>query len=123
MAGLLIQETGRPRALAQFEILHLAVGYLNHYAELRLETELIVDDDTRRVELHRKPLGVVGAIVPWNAPVFIAANKIAPALAAGNTVVVKTEPTKPLTPLRLGARWAEVVPSGVVNILSETGRA
>src|SRR3546814_5271590 len=70
LADLLIQETGRPMALAQFEILHLAVGYLNHYAELRLETELIVDDDTRRVELHRKPLGVVATVVPWNAPVL-----------------------------------------------------
>src|SRR3546814_16813154 len=41
LADLLIQETGRPMALAQFEILHIAVGYLNHYAELRLETEQI----------------------------------------------------------------------------------
>src|SRR3546814_14116033 len=71
-------------SLGQFEILHLAVGYLNHYAELRLETALIVDDDTRRVELHRKPLGVVAAVVQCNEPVFIAYNKITPALCAGD---------------------------------------
>ncbi|MCB2050660.1 MAG: aldehyde dehydrogenase family protein [Novosphingobium sp.] len=118
LADLLIAETGRPRDLAMFELAHLAVGYLRYYASLRLEPELLVDDDTRRVELHRKPLGVVAAIIPWNAPVFITCNKLAPALAAGNTVVVKTAPTTPLTTLRLGELIAEVVPHGVVNILS-----
>ncbi|MBB4633310.1 aldehyde dehydrogenase family protein [Sphingosinicella soli] len=118
LCALLVQETGRPMALAQFEILHLATSYLNYYAGLEVHPELIVEDDTRRVELHRKPLGVVGAIVPWNAPIYIACSKIAPALAAGNTIVVKTAPTTPLTSLRLGELWAEVVPAGVVNILS-----
>lgn len=118
LCALLVRETGRPMGLAQFEILHLGVGYLNYYGGLEVQPELIVEDDTRRVELHRKSLGVVGAIVPWNAPVFIACNKIAPALAAGNTIVVKTAPTTPLTTLRLGELWADVVPAGVVNILS-----
>lgn len=118
LAQLLIQETGRPLALAQFEIAHLAVGYLNYYAGLRIEPEILVEDEMRRVELHRKSLGVVAAVVPWNAPVFIACNKIAPALAAGNTIVVKTAPSTPLTTLRLGELIREVVPAGVVNILS-----
>ncbi len=118
LCALLVQETGRPLGLAQFEILHLATGYLEYYAGLQVKPELIVEDDTRRVELHRKPLGVVGAIVPWNAPVFIACNKIAPALAAGNTIVLKTAPTTPLTTLRLGELWADIVPAGVVSILS-----
>src|SRR3546814_8314930 len=97
LADLLIQETGRPMALAQFELLHLAVGYLSHYAELRLETELIVDEDTRRVALHRKPLGVVAAVVPWNAPVFIACIKISPALLSGTTIDVKAYHYLPYT--------------------------
>ena len=118
LADLLIAETGRPRDLAMFELAHLATGYLNYYGSLRIEPELIVEDDTRRVELHRKPLGVVAAIVPWNAPVFIACNKIAPAMAAGNTVVVKTAPSTPLTTLRLGEILADIVPPGVLNILS-----
>lgn len=118
LAGLLVQETGRPIGLAHFEIAHLAAGYLNYYAGLRLQPELIVEDETRRVELHRKALGVVAAIVPWNAPVFIACNKIAPALAAGNTIVVKAAPTTPLTTLRIGELIADIVPPGVVNILS-----
>lgn len=118
LADLLIAETGRPRDLAMFELAHLATGYLRYYASLRFQPELLVENDARRVELHRKPLGVVAAIVPWNAPVFIACNKMAPALAAGNTVVVKTAPTTPLTTLRLGELIADVVPAGVVNILS-----
>ncbi|WP_299310225.1 aldehyde dehydrogenase family protein [uncultured Croceicoccus sp.] len=118
LADLLIAETGGPRDLAMFELAHLATGYLNYYGSLRIEPELIVEDDTRRVELHRKPLGVVAAIVPWNAPVFIACNKIAPAMAAGNTVVVKTAPSTPLTTLRLGEILADIVPPGVLNILS-----
>ncbi|WP_439485913.1 aldehyde dehydrogenase family protein [Blastomonas fulva] len=118
LCELLVLETGRPMGLAQFEILHLAQGYLRYYATLEVKPELIVEDETRRVELHRKPLGVVGAIVPWNAPVFIACNKIAPALAAGNTIVVKTAPSTPLTTLRIGELWADIVPDGVVNILS-----
>lgn len=118
LAELLIQETGRPLGLAQFELAHLAQGFLSYYAGVRIEPELLIDDDTRRVELHRKPLGVVGAIVPWNAPVYIACNKIAPALAAGNTIVVKTAPSTPLTTLRLGEMLKDIVPAGVVNILS-----
>lgn len=118
LADLLIAETGRPRDLAMFELAHLATGYLNYYGSLRITPELVVEDDARRVELHRKPLGVVAAIVPWNAPVFIACNKIAPAMAAGNTVVVKTAPSTPLTTLRLGEILADIVPAGVLNILS-----
>lgn len=118
LCALLVKETGRPLGLAQFEIMQLATGYLTYYAGLSVPAELIVEDDTRRVELHRKPLGVVAAVVPWNAPVFIACNKIAPALAAGNTIVVKTAPTTPMTTLRIGELWADIVPAGVVNILS-----
>lgn len=118
LAHLLIQETGRPMGLAQFELAHLAQGYLDYYAGVRIEPEILIEDDSRRVELHRKPLGVVAAIVPWNAPVFIACNKIAPALAAGNSIIVKTAPSTPLTTLRLGELFKDVVPAGVVNILS-----
>src|SRR3546814_2111369 len=86
LCALLVQETGRPMALAQFEILHLATGYLTYYAGLDVKPELIVEDDTSRAERHRKPLGVVGAIMQGNAPVFSTANKIAPELTASNNV-------------------------------------
>lgn len=118
LADLLVAETGRPRDLALFEIGQLAQGYLRYYAGVRLSPEVLFDEPGRRVELHRKSLGVVAAIVPWNAPLFIACNKIAPALAAGNTVVVKTAPTTPLTTLRVAEIVADIVPAGVLNILS-----
>src|SRR3546814_747388 len=117
LAALLVRETGRPMGVAQFE-LGLARQFLDYYAEQRLDPEVLMDDGSRRVELHRKPLGVVAAIVPWNAPLYLAANKIGPALIAGNTIVVKPAPTTPLTTLRLGELIASVVPAGVINIVS-----
>ncbi len=70
-----------------------------------------------------EPLGVVGQIIPWNFPLLMAAWKIAPALAAGNTVVLKAAETTPLTALRLAeiCQQAEL-PAGVVNILTGDGR-
>ena len=71
--------------------------------------------------LH-EPLGVVAAIVPWNFPLSLAAWKLAPALAAGNTVVLKPAEQTPLTALRLGALAAEAgFPPGVVNVVTGTG--
>jgi acyl-CoA reductase-like NAD-dependent aldehyde dehydrogenase len=71
--------------------------------------------------LH-EPLGVVGAIVPWNFPLSLAAWKLAPALAAGNTVVLKPAEQTPLTALRLGALAAEAgFPPGVLNVVTGTG--
>ncbi|PTX60772.1 aldehyde dehydrogenase (acceptor) [Melghirimyces profundicolus] len=71
---------------------------------------------------RREPLGVVGAIVPWNFPLMIASWKLAPALACGNTVVLKPSELTPLTALRLGELVQEAdIPPGVVNILPGYG--
>jgi acyl-CoA reductase-like NAD-dependent aldehyde dehydrogenase len=117
LAGLLIQETGRPQGVAQFE-LGLCAQFLDYFAGQRLDPEILFDEPQRRVEAHRKPLGVVAAIVPWNAPLYIAVNKIAPALIAGNTIVVKPAPTTPLATLRLAELLADAAPKGVLNIVS-----
>ena len=69
----------------------------------------------------REPLGVVGAIIPWNAPVVLAAVKIAPALLAGNTMVMKTAEDAPLSVLRLARICAQVFPDGVLNVLTGYG--
>jgi aldehyde dehydrogenase (NAD+) len=70
-----------------------------------------------------RPLGVVGAIVPWNFPLLIAAWKIAPALACGNTIVLKPAETTPLTALLLADVCAEAeLPAGVVNVVTGDGR-
>ena len=72
--------------------------------------------------ITREPIGVVGAIVPWNYPIAMAAWKIAPALAAGNSVVLKPSEKSPLTALRLGDLALEAgVPAGVLNIVPGFG--
>jgi acyl-CoA reductase-like NAD-dependent aldehyde dehydrogenase len=70
------------------------------------------------VELARRPLGVVAAITPWNFPLTLAFWKIAPALLAGNTLVLKPSPYTPLTTLKVGELLKDVFPPGVVNIVS-----
>ena len=73
--------------------------------------------------LRREPLGVVGQIAPWNYPLMMAAWKIGPALAAGNTVVLKPSELTPLSVLRLAELTAEILPPGVVNVVTGQGEA
>lgn len=68
--------------------------------------------------IRREPLGVVGQVAPWNYPLLMAVMKIAPALAAGNTVVLKPAPTTPLSTARLAALAADIFPKGVLNIVN-----
>ena len=71
--------------------------------------------------IRRDPVGVVGSITPWNYPLMMAAWKIAPAIAAGNTLVLKPSEMTPLTTLKLAARLAELLPAGVVNVVCGRG--
>src|SRR5579859_7297787 len=70
---------------------------------------------------RREPLGVVGAIIPWNAPVLLAALKIGPALCAGNTIVLKAAEDAPLGVLLLAEVCQEFLPAGVLNVLTGYG--
>src|SRR5262245_42395812 len=70
---------------------------------------------------RREPIGVVGAIVPWNAPVVLSTLKIAMAIAAGNTLVLKAAEDAPLGVLQVSKRCAEHLPAGVLNVLTGTG--
>mgnify|MGYP001167398223 FL=1 len=117
-ARLLTQEQGKPLAESTAEITYTA-AFLRYLASLNLENKLIEDNDNRRVEMRRKPLGVVGCIIPWNFPVLIVAFKAPVALLAGNTIIIKPAPTTPLTTLRLGELCAEIFPAGVVNIVTD----
>ena len=71
--------------------------------------------------IRRDPIGVVASIAPWNYPLMMAAWKLAPALAAGNTVVLKPSEITPLSTLALGELLAEILPAGVVNIVHGRG--
>jgi acyl-CoA reductase-like NAD-dependent aldehyde dehydrogenase len=120
-------ELGRLTTLEQGKPLAAAVGesmataqFFDDFASLRPPVELDRDDGTNMARVQRRPLGVVAAITPWNSALYVTAMKIAPALAAGNTVVVKPSPETPLATLRLGELLRDVFPAGVVNVL--TGR-
>ncbi|MDA0338265.1 MAG: aldehyde dehydrogenase family protein [Proteobacteria bacterium] len=118
LAQLLTAEQGKPLAGrgSRGEI-NQAITWSRHTSTLSLEPKVIQDDDTGRVVLVRKPLGVVGSILPWNAPAMIAVWHILPAIRSGNTVVVKPSPVAPLTVMRMVELMQEVLPPGVVNLV------
>ncbi|MGM8889119.1 aldehyde dehydrogenase family protein, partial [Psychrobacter sp. 1U2] len=76
------------------------LAWIRATASMTLEPQVIQDNDTAHIELHRKPLGVVGSITPWNYPLLIGIWHIIPALLTGNTVVMKPSEMTPLTVLR-----------------------
>jgi acyl-CoA reductase-like NAD-dependent aldehyde dehydrogenase len=90
-------------------------------ADLELPVDVIQDNDEARIEVHRKPLGVVGSITPWNFPLMIAIWHTMPALRSGNTVVIKPSEYTPLTTLRAAEIINEIVPPGVFNIITGDG--
>ena len=114
---LLTQEQGKPLAKAVGEFIG-ASAWFKITAGLQIPVEVVQDDENTRIEVRRRPLGVVGAITPWNFPVLLAVWKIAPALLAGNTVVIKPSPFTPLSTLRLGEILRDVLPPGVLNVVS-----
>ena len=120
LARLLTQEQGKPLADATGEVFG-ASAFFRYFASLDLPAKVVTDDATSRIEVRRKPLGVVGCIVPWNFPIILMAFKVPAALLAGNTVIVKPAPTTPLTTLKIGELIKDLVPPGVVNIIADGG--
>jgi acyl-CoA reductase-like NAD-dependent aldehyde dehydrogenase len=117
-ARLLTQEQGKPLAGAAGEI-GGAIAMIRAFAAMNLESKVLKEGGGTRIVLQRVPLGVVAAITPWNFPLILLMIKLAPALLAGNTVVVKPAPTTPLTTLRIGELCAKIFPAGVVNIITD----
>lgn len=121
MKRLLTSEQGKPHQDAEREVLG-AASWLKGAASLDLPREVLQDDAERRVETIRVPLGVVGAISPWNFPLVLAMVKVAPALLSGNTMVLKPSPFTPLTTLRFAELVSDIVPPGVLNVVTGTDR-
>jgi acyl-CoA reductase-like NAD-dependent aldehyde dehydrogenase len=117
LAPILVAEQGKPLLDANVE-LFTAVAWLRYFAGLETPAEVFEDEMTGRAEVIYRPLGVVAAITPWNFPLALAVWKIAPALRAGNTVVVKPSPYTPLTTLALGELLQKELPPGVLNVVS-----
>jgi acyl-CoA reductase-like NAD-dependent aldehyde dehydrogenase len=120
----LVAEQGKTVREARIE-LHKAAETLEHYAGLAKEVRAAYVhglDPGVDGRVLRKPLGVVAAIVPWNFPTTLLANKLGPALVCGNTVVAKPADTTPFTTLRLAEiLTAAGLPPGVLNVVTGTG--
>ncbi len=124
LAEIITLEQGKPlNGLGSRWEVGGAVAWAGYTAGLSLPVKVLQDNEQGRIELHRKPLGVVGSITPWNFPVMIAVWHILPALRTGNTVVVKPSPHTPLSTLRLVEIMNEVLPPGVVNVVTGDDRA
>lgn len=102
----------------------LAVDHFRYFAgALRAQEGAISDIDETTVAYHfHEPLGVVGQIIPWNFPILMAAWKLAPALAAGNAVVLKPAESTPISILIVAELIADLLPPGVLNIVNGYGR-
>ncbi|ONH31742.1 betaine-aldehyde dehydrogenase [Pseudofrankia asymbiotica] len=117
LATTLTAEQGKPLAEARAEIAGACL-WLRYYAGVELRPEVVQDDSRGYARITRNPLGVVAAIAPWNFPVALGLWKVAPALRAGNTVVLKPSPDTPLTTLAVGELLRPVLPAGVFNVVS-----
>jgi len=124
LADLLTREQGKPLAQSVAEI-DRGAAQSDGLVGIKIPIETLVDNDQQHIELRYRPLGVVGIITPWNAPVNLALGPLVSALYTGNTVVLKPSPYTPLTTLKIGELMKDIFPAGVVNVLAggdELGR-
>ncbi len=117
LADLLTREQGKPLKQSVAEI-DRGAAQSEGMVGIDIPVETLIDDEQRHIELHYRPLGVVGIITPWNAPVNLALGPLVSALYTGNTLVLKPSPYTPLTTLKLGELLGEIFPAGVVNVLA-----
>jgi len=116
-------DNGKPLRETTHADIPLAIDHFRYFAGcIRAQEGSIgqLDNDTVAYHFH-EPLGVVGQIIPWNFPILMAAWKLAPALAAGNCVVLKPAEQTPASILVLAELIADLLPAGVLNIVSGTG--
>ena len=114
---LLTAEQGKPHQQAMGEVIGASM-MVGAQSSLDLEDEVNEDSDTRLSRTRRVPVGVVGGIVPWNFPVMMAMQKIAPAMLSGCTIVLKPSPFTPLTTLRIAELIKDAAPPGVINVIT-----
>ncbi len=118
LAELLTLEMGKPLANSKEQEVMTSVAWCRAVTDFDLPVKVLEDTAEFRSELHHRPMGVVAGITPWNYPLNTAVWKILPAIATGNTVVLKPSPYTPLTTLRLGEIIRDIFPPGVVNVIA-----
>ena len=120
LASIITQEQGKPIGASLGSMFEMggAVAWTRYTASLELPVKVLQDDENGRIEQHRRPIGVVASITPWNWPVMIAIWHIIPAILAGNTVICKPSPYTPLSTLRMIELINSILPKGVVSSIS-----
>lgn len=116
-------DTGKPLNETKNIDVPFAIDHFRYFAGvIRAQTDetAVIDKDTLSIVI-REPIGVVGQVIPWNFPLLMAAWKLAPAIAAGNTIVINPATMTPITLLELGRIINEIVPAGVVNVVPGRG--
>jgi acyl-CoA reductase-like NAD-dependent aldehyde dehydrogenase len=120
---LLIREQGKVAWEAGFEVgfFEALSSYYAAMAPALDEGELVVDDGLGQLRVFLEPVGIVGAITPWNWPFALTAVKVVPALLAGNAVIVKPASNTPLTVMRALGAITDLFPSGLLSVVTGTG--
>ena len=115
--------TGKPMSVAREDVEGTIDTFRFMAGALRATTTMAAGDyaENHLSVILREPLGVIGVITPWNYPLLMAAWKIAPILAAGNTLVIKPSEQTPLTTLKFAELISDLLPAGVVNVVSGLG--
>ncbi len=116
LAHIIVCESGKPLQKARLEVA-LAIHFVRTISGVTLPDRPIAYE-AADVRLAHRPLGVVGAISPWNAPLLLAVVKVATALTAGNAIVLKPSPFSPLAALRFGQLTRRAFPDGVCNVVT-----
>jgi aldehyde dehydrogenase len=116
-------DNGKPIRETRAADVPLAIDHFRYFAScIRAEEGAVSEIDNDTIAYHfKEPLGVVGQIIPWNFPLLMAAWKLAPAMGAGNCVVLKPASNTPLSVLVLMQLIADIVPAGVVNVVTGPG--
>ncbi|UKZ83956.1 hypothetical protein TrVFT333_011771 [Trichoderma virens FT-333] len=110
-------ESGKPAIVSKNEF-NLTIQWLRTFATMELKDEILDENDERTVYSTHRPLGVCGAIVPWNWPALLGLGKVGPALMTGNTIIMKPSPYTPYTDLKLCEIAMSIFPPGVFQALS-----
>ena len=125
LARILVLEIGKPLVEARHEVRSAATVFRT-FSDFSIDDAIIRDTEDSLLQEIRRPLGVAALIIPWNYPLLVLSWKLAPALLAGNTVVIKPSPYAPLNTMRFSELVKSVIPPGVINIVTgddATGRS
>jgi len=118
LCTILTAENGRPYSMAQWEVTRIFESYAPALFQMELPDSTWNETGIGQITKRYVPLGVVAAISPWNLPFFLSFTNVLPALLTGNTVVLKPAVFTPLTVLRAADYIREILPPGVLNVIS-----